>query len=544
MVESLFYRGKFLDGGKSMVDDESMSELVDLLIVGGGINGVGIAADASGRGLSVLLCEQGDLAGATSSASSKLIHGGLRYLEHWHFRLVHEALVEREVLLRKAPHLIQPQRFILPHRPHLRPRWLIRTGLFLYDHLAKRGQLPASKGLPLLADKNNPLQNKLTHAFQYFDCKVDDARLVVANALQAQQQGARILTRTACQSAIRRGGLWHVTLEDGADASHRGLNLQYRAKVLINATGPWAQSFIETRLKQPSPQDIRLVKGSHFVVKALYTGDQAYLLQNDDDRIVFVIPFGDDFTLVGTTDREYSGDPADVAMDGEEEAYLLQAVNDCFTRQLSSKDILWRYAGVRPLCDDDSARASEISRDYILELGLGDDAKAPLLSVFGGKITTYRKLAETALAQLKPFLPEMGADWTAETALVGGELAGHGEGDFDQWLQSQAQCYPWLPMALLARLGRAYGSQLGEVLADATAMGDMGFCFGAGLYQREVEYLVAKEWARSSEDILWRRSKLGLYFKQAEVEKLDAFVRELIQCDDDDSYSAKLSGLS
>jgi len=319
-----------------------------------------------------------------------------------------------------------------------------------------------------------------------------------------------------------------VTLEDSPDSSHRGLSQQCRAKVLINATGPWAQSFIETRLKQPSPQNIRLVKGSHFVVKALYSGDQAYLLQNDDDRVVFVIPFGDDFTLVGTTDREYSGDPATVAMDGEEEAYLLQAVNACFTRQLASKDILWRYAGVRPLCDDNSAKPSEISRDYILELGLGDDGEAPLLSVFGGKITTYRKLAETALAQLKPFLPAMGADWTAEAALVGGELAGHGEGTFDQWLQSQAEHYLWLPMALLTRLGRAYGSQLGEVLADAKAMSDMGLCFGADLYQREVEYLVAKEWARSSDDILWRRSKLGLYFSQDEVEALDAFVRDLI----------------
>ncbi len=506
-----------------MVDDESMSDVVDLLIVGGGINGVGIAADASGRGLSVLLCEQGDLASGTSSASSKLIHGGLRYLEHWHFRLVHEALVEREILLRKAPHLIQPQRFILPHRPHLRPRWLIRTGLFLYDHLAKRGQLPASKGLPLLANDNNPLKNKLKYGFQYFDCKVDDARLVVANALQAQQQGARILTRTTCQSAVRQDGLWHVELED----SDAGLCQKHRAKVLINAAGPWAQSFIEKRLKQQSPQDIRLVKGSHFIVKSLYSGDEAYLLQNDDDRIVFVIPFCDNFTLVGTTDTEYSGDPAAVEMDGGEEAYLLQAVNECFTRQLTSEDILWRYAGVRPLCDDDSTRASDISRDYILELGLGNDGTAPLLSAFGGKITTYRKLAETALAQLKPFLPQMGSDWTAKVPLVGGNIATHSEGAYDQWLQIQAQCYPWLPRALLTRFGRAYGSQLGEVLADATSMSDMGLRFGADLYQREVEYLVAKEWARSGEDILWRRSKLGLYFEQAEVEKLEAFVRAL-----------------
>ena len=508
-----------------MVNDEPMSDVVDLLIVGGGINGAGIAADASGRGLSVLLCEQGDLASATSSASSKLIHGGLRYLEHWHFRLVHEALVEREVLLRNAPHLIEPQCFILPHLSHLRPRWLIRTGLFLYDHLAKRGQLPASKGLQLLADENNPLQNTLKYGFQYFDCKVDDARLVIANAQQAHQQGATILTRTACQSAVRKDGMWHVELEN----SNTGLRQQYRAKVLINATGPWAQSFIEGPLKQESPQHIRLVKGSHFIVKRLYPGPQAYLLQNDDDRVVFVIPFGTDFTLVGTTDIEYSGDPAAVEMDDEEESYLLQAVNDCFTHQLDHGDILWRYAGVRPLCDDDSAKASDISRDYILELGLGDDDRAPLLSIFGGKITTYRKLAETALAQLKPFLPQMGADWTAQVPLLGGDIGSCGEGAYEQWLQAQANNYPWVAKTLLTRLSRAYGSQLHDVLRGATAMVDMGICFGADLYQREVEYLVAKEWAHSGEDILWRRSKLGLYFTPVQADRLETFAGALNQ---------------
>ena len=508
-----------------MVNDDPMSDVVDVLIVGGGINGAGIAADASGRGLSVLLCEQGDLASATSSASSKLIHGGLRYLEHWHFRLVHEALVEREVLLRKAPHLIQPQRFILPHRPHLRPRWLIRTGLFVYDHLAKRGQLPASKGLPLLANENNPLKNTLKYGFQYFDCRVDDARLVVANAQQACQQSATILTRTACQSAVRQDGLWHVKLKN----SRNGRCQQHRAKVLINATGPWAQSFIEGPVKQESPQHIRLVKGSHFIVKRMYPGPQAYLLQNDDDRVVFVIPFGADFTLVGTTDTEYNGDPAAVEMDDEEEVYLLKALNACFTRQLGREDIIWRYAGVRPLCDDDSARPSDISRDYILELGLGDDGRAPLLSIFGGKITTYRKLAETALAQLKPFLPQMGAGWTAQVPLPGGDIGGCGEGAYEQWLQAQANNYPWLAKSLLTRLSRAYGSQLHEVLRGATTMADMGLCFGADLYQREVEYLLTNEWARSGEDILWRRSKLGLYFTPAQADRLEAFVGGLNQ---------------
>ncbi|MBQ0719220.1 MAG: glycerol-3-phosphate dehydrogenase [Gammaproteobacteria bacterium] len=506
-----------------------MSDVIDLLIVGGGINGAGVAADASGRGLSVLLCEQGDLASATSSASSKLIHGGLRYLEHWHFRLVHEALVEREVLLRKAPHLIQPQRFILPHRPHLRPKWLIRTGLFLYDHLAKRGQLPTSRALPLLANANNPLQDSLDYGFQYFDCKVDDARLVVANAMQARQQGATILTRTRCQTAHRQDGLWHVVLED----INSGMRHQYRAKALLNTCGPWAQSFIEKRLKLNSPRHIRLIKGSHFIVKKLYSGEQAYLLQNDDQRIVFVIPFCGDFTLVGTTDTEYKGDPSAAAMDSNEEGYLLEVINACFTRQLSRRDILWRYAGVRPLCDDESAKASAISRDYTLELEVGDDGSAPLLSVFGGKITTYRKLAETVLAQLKPFLPEMAPDWTADALLPGGDISGDiggsGTEAYAQWLHTQMNNYPWLPSTLLSRLGRAYGSQLSEVLGEARDMADMGPCFGADLYQREVEYLLEKEWACSGEDILWRRSKLGLYFAASQVEALDTFVGELTQ---------------
>ena len=503
-----------------------MSDVVDLLIVGGGINGAGIAADASGRGLSVLLCEQGDLASATSSASSQLIHGGLRYLEHGHFRLVHEALVEREVLLRKAPHLIQPQRFILPHRAHLRPRWLIRTGLFLYDHLASRGQLPASKALSLSADENNPLKAAFKHGFQYYDCKVDDARLVVANALQARQQGACIITRTRCQTAHREDGLWHVVLED----VNSGLRHQLHAKVLINATGPWAQSFIEKRLKQDSPRHIRLIKGSHFVVKKLYSGDQAYLLQNDDQRVVFVIPYCDNFTLVGTTDTEYSGDPAAAAMDGDEETYLLQAVNQCFERQLISEDIVWRYAGVRPLCDDASANARDISRDYILELDVDGAGEAPLLSIFGGKITTYRKLAETALGQLQPYLPHMGGNWTARASLVGGDIPSNNAEDYSQWLGSQARAYPGLNRALIARLSRAYGSKIVDVLGDAVTVADLGLCFGADLYQREVEYMVETEWVASAQDILWRRSKLGLLFKQGQVERLEAFVRALTQC--------------
>lgn len=481
--------------------------LYDLFVVGGGINGAGIANDAVGRGLSVAVCEQSDLASATSSASSKLIHGGLRYLEHYEFRLVKKALAEREVLLGKAPHLIKPMRFLLPHRPHLRPAWMIRIGLFLYDHLSTRCKLPGSRGVHLDPENpQNPLNASIRFGFEYSDCWVDDARLVVLNAMQARDQGAQIMTRTRCQSAQRKNGLWHIAVEN-VDS---GQVQYFRAKAIVNAAGPWAQKFIEDGLKAKSPRNIRLIKGSHFVVPRIHDGEHAYILQNEDQRIVFVIPYNQYFSVVGTTDKEYQGDPAKVAMDDEEEAYLLDVVNKHFKRQLSSQDIVWRYSGVRPLCDDESDSPSAITRDYTLEVQADENNQAPILSVFGGKITTYRKLAESAMSALKPFFRDMGGSWTATGTLPGGNI----DGDFEQWLTHLARAYPWVPAGMLHRMGRAYGTRVIEILGNASEIAHLGEHVGDNLYEAEIKYLVTREWARTADDILWRRSKLGLFIKE------------------------------
>ena len=498
------------------------STTYDLFIVGGGINGTGIAADASGRGLSVALCEQADLASATSSASSKLIHGGLRYLEHYEFRLVREALAEREVLLANAPHLIKPLRFILPHRPHLRPAWMIRIGLFMYDHLSSRNQLKASCGGKLTpAANDNPLNDSIHYGFEYSDCRVDDTRLVVANALAANARGARIMVRTRCINAIRKSGHWYVELEDLIS----GQRFSIRARSLVNAAGPWAQTLIEKQIQKESPRNIRLIKGSHFVTRKLYEGDQAYILQNEDQRIVFVIPYNRDFTLVGTTDKRYEGDPSSVTMDAEEEQYLLDIINRHFKRQIGSDDILWRYSGVRPLCDDESDSPSAMTRDYTLETQADEHGKAPLLSVFGGKITTYRRLSEAALQALKPYFPAMGSAWTRNTALPGGDIGTH---NYAAWLQSVQRQYHWLPTALVERLANAYGTRIHALLQQWHTITDLGTDFGAGLYQREVEFLLETEWAHSADDILWRRSKLGLYLNSNQVTVLEQFVRNRI----------------
>ena len=500
-------------------DSANQADIYDLFIVGGGINGTGIATDAAGRGLSVVMCEQSDLASATSSASSKMIHGGLRYLEHYEFRLVREALAEREVLLRNAPHLIKPLRLILPHRPHLRPTWLIRIGLFLYDHLTKRGQLAASKGIPLASGQdNNPLNQTINYGFQYSDCKVDDARLVVSNAIQAQQQGAKILTRSRCQSARRKDGLWLICVEDLTT----GKVQHCRARALVNAAGPWAQSFVETKMQQQSPRNIRLIKGSHFVVEKMYDGDQAYILQNEDHRVVFVIPYNKEFTLIGTTDKVFNGDPTTAAMDNEEENYLLNVVNAHFTRQLTAADIRWRYSGVRPLCDDESDSPSAMTRDYTFDLQTDDNQRAPLLCIYGGKITTYRKLAEAALAELTPYFPHMGQPWTADYPIAGGDI---GDISFDQWVGHVRHHYHWMNPSLLEWLINAYGTRTYELLGNATSMADLGQHFGHNLFQQEVEFLIQREWAYNADDILWRRSKLGLHFSTQQTDALDDFVK-------------------
>lgn len=489
---------------------ETSRDLLDMFIIGGGINGTGIANDAAGRGLAVGLCEQGDLAGATSSASSKLIHGGLRYLEHHEFRLVGEALRERETLLKKAPHIIWPLRFILPHRSHLRPAWMIRAGLFLYDHLGKRKQLPRSRGVRFDAD--SPLKPEIMRGFEYSDCWVDDARLVVLNAIQAREGGAEILVRTRCTAAREEQGHWCIELED----LRTGRRLRRYARTLVNAAGPWVESVIREQAARTSRYAIRMIQGSHLIVPRLNGDDRAYILQNSDRRIVFVLPYEDDFSLVGTTDRRYEGDPAHVTIAEEEVDYLLGVINGNFRRQLTRSDVISTFSGVRPLCDDESSDPSAMTRDYTLAL---DERGAPMLSVFGGKITTYRKLAEAALEILAPRLPAMGRAWTANAALPGGDIAN--QADF---MGQLLDTYPWLGADRARRFARSYGSLCLRFLGGAESEADLGEAFGAGLTAAEVDYMIAHEWATSTEDILWRRTKLGLRLTPRQLESLTEYV--------------------
>jgi glycerol-3-phosphate dehydrogenase len=487
-----------------------MSEPVDLLVVGGGINGAGIARDAAGRGLSVLLCEKGDLAGGTSSASSKLIHGGLRYLEYGEFRLVRESLQEREVLLEAAPHIIWPLRFVLPHEKGLRPRPLIRLGLFLYDHLGGRKLLPGTETLRLRGHPYGaPLQERVTDGFAYSDCWVQDARLVVLNARDAASRGATVLTRTALRSARREGGHWRATL-----AAEGGAVREVAARALVNAAGPWVLDLLASAAIR-SRAAVRLVKGSHIVVPRLYEGDQAYILQNDDGRIVFVIPYEGAFTLIGTTEVPFAGDPARAAIDEEETRYLCRAVSRWFARPIAPGDVVWSYAGVRPLYEDRASSASAVTRDYVFDLdGTGG---APALSIFGGKITTYRRLAEHALAKLAPFFPGAGAPWTRGAKLPGGDIPGDDPAAFAAELR---RFHAFLDQAWADRLARTYGSEAHRLLGGARTREALGRDFGAGLTEREVEWLVREEWARTPEDILWRRTKLGLRLRPEEARDL------------------------
>lgn len=486
----------------------------DVVVVGGGINGVGVAVDAVGRGLSVFLCEKDDLASHTSSASSKLIHGGLRYLEHKEFRLVREALAEREILLAKAPHIIRPLRFIMPHQPHLRPAWLIRTGLFFYDHLGKREKLAGSKHITFDA-ATSPLKAEITQGFEYSDCAVDDARLVVLNAIQAREQGAHIVTQTRCTSAYRENGLWVIDLENTQG------RYTVQAKALVNAAGPWVAQFIQQNLKQKSPYGLRLIQGSHIVVPKIYAGDKAFILQNDDHRIVFAIPYLDQYTLIGTTDHEYQGDLNKVTITQPEMDYLLDVYNDHFKHQLGPQDILYTYSGVRSLCDDESDNPSAITRDYTLALSQEQDA--PLLSVFGGKLTTYRKLAESALTHLQPFFPTMKKPWTEKALLPGAENLV----SVELLIQQLIQAVQDVSVQLASRWAHAYGSRVWIFLNNISMLHELGQDFGHGLYAQEVDYLVNQEWAITSSDILWRRSKLGLEFTETEIQALDEYLLEL-----------------
>ena len=491
-----------------------MADTPDLLIVGGGINGVGIARDAAGRGLSVVLCEQNDLASATSSASSKLIHGGLRYLEHYEFRLVREALMEREVLLRAAPHIIRPLRFVLPHEPGTRPAWMIRLGLFLYDHLGGRDKLPGSKGLDLRKDPAGaPLKERFSKGFSYADCWVDDARLVVLNAMDARERGAVIHTRTRCTAARREGRLWQATLQPAGGASYT-----VRTRCLVNAAGPWVSHFLTDNLALSALNKVRLVKGTHIVVPKLFEHDSPYILQNDDRRIVFVIPYEQKFSLIGTTDSDYDGDPAAVAPTDDEVAYLCRAVGRYFKTPPTPADVVWSYAGVRPLYDDSQSDVSAVTRDYVFDLD-HPQAQAPLLSVFGGKITTYRRLAEHALEKLQPVMGFAAPAWTAPALLPGGDMA-----DFDPFLATLEREHPWLPKTLARRYARAYGTRIATLLGDAESLDDMGEHLGDGVYAAEVCYLLREEFAVTAEDILWRRSKLGLHVSHETAARLRAWL--------------------
>lgn len=476
----------------------------DLLVIGGGVNGTGIARDAVGRGLSVLLAEKDDLASATSSWSSKLIHGGLRYLELYEFRLVAEALAEREVLLRVAAHLVWPARFVMPHVPELRPRWMIRTGLFLYDHLSRRASLPGSKAVRLdVPPYNAGLQSQLKHGFVYSDCRVDDARLVIANAMDARQRGARVLTRTACVSARRELGHWIATLSNGE---------QVQAAAIVNAAGPWVKRVLNDRLSQPSRESVRLVKGSHIVLPRLYEGEHAFILQNDDRRVVFMIPYGDQHTLVGTTDVPVEDGNAPPEASAEEIAYLCRAVNRYLARPARPEDVAWKYAGVRPLYDDGTAYPSAVTRDYTLRVD-DEEGRAPVLSVFGGKITTYRRLAEQAMDKLAPYFPDLKPAWTHHTPLSGSDFGGIPRIEArDAFFAG----HPHISEATLRPIFRRHGAHAQAVIGD----GDLGEDFGGGLSGRELAYFTEHEWAQTAEDVLWRRTKAGLLMTPAQRERV------------------------
>jgi glycerol-3-phosphate dehydrogenase len=484
----------------------------DVLVVGGGINGTGIARDAAGRGLSVVLCEQDDLGAHTSSASSKLIHGGLRYLQHYEFGLVRKALRERELLMRCAPHLIRPLRFVMPHVPGLRPAWMLRCGLFLYDHLAKRALLEGSRQVDLPLHPAGPaLRPGIAHAFLYSDAAVDDARLVVLNAVDAHERGARILTRTRCESMVADGRLWHASLRRGDHSP-----IKVRARSVVNAGGAWAAQLHGTEQRK-----LRLIKGSHIVVPKLFAHDHAYIFQHADGRVVFALPFEDDFTLIGTTDVEFNGDPRQVGISAAEVDYLCEISNSYFRTRIGPADVAWSYAGVRPLVDDGSGSAQAVTRDYQL---VADDRTAPLLSVFGGKITTYRVLAQEALDQLGKMIDVPCAAWTAQSCLPGGDIPGaaHGRTSFVASVQAR---YDWLPASLARRYALSYGTRVHRLLAGCNRIEDMGQALMAQLYERELHYLADVEWARSAQDVLWRRTKLGLRATPGEVDGLERWMQ-------------------
>lgn len=494
-----------------------MATSVDIFVIGGGINGCGIARDAAGRGFSVFLAEMNDLASGTSSGSTKLIHGGLRYLEHYEFRLVREALMEREILWKIAPHIIWPMRFVLPYfKGGPRPAWMLRLGLFLYDHIGGRKLLPATRTLDMRTDPAaKPLKPLFTKAFEYSDGWVMDSRLVVLNARDAADHGAIVRTRCKVVEARRAGSAWKIVVEDMLTGAREDVV----AKLLVNAAGPWVDTVLKQAVGQNDVHNVRLVQGSHIVIEKKFSDPRAYFFQNNDGRIIFAIPYEDDFTLIGTTDRDYSGDPAKVTISDGEIDYLCNAASEYFAEPVRRADIVWTYSAVRPLYDDGASKAQEATRDYVLKADSGEGA--PLINSFGGKITTYRRLAESMLEKIEGFLGPRGKPWTADASLPGGDFDGR---DFNGQVAKLKSAYPFLEDGHARRLTRLYGTRAAMILGAAKSLGDLGRDFGDGLTEAEVHYLVEQEWAVTAEDVLWRRTKRGLRFSGAQAAALQAYL--------------------
>lgn len=496
-----------------------MSADFDIFIIGGGINGCGIARDAVGRGYSVALCEMNDLASGTSSGSTKLIHGGLRYLEHYEFRLVREALSEREILWRTAPHIIWPLRFTLPYLPELRPAWFLRLGLFIYDYIGGRKKLPATRNLDLTQEPaGKALKPGIKKGFEYSDCWVNDARLVVLNAQDAAEKGAQIETRTRCIQAKRDRDVWQVTTRN----SNTGIEKTVTAKLIVNASGPWVDDVLGTALGDRDAKNVRLVQGSHIVVPKMFDHNKCYIFQNADERIIFAIPYEQDYTLIGTTDLDFTGDVNDICISEAEIEYLCGAASEYFIKPIMSSDVVWSYSGVRPLYDDGVSKAQEATRDYVLRRD-GNNDEPQLLNVFGGKITTYRRLAEAMMVKIEAEIGKKKAPWTEKAILPGGDFDPE---NFDAFVDEIALEYPFLEKRFVWRLVRSYGTNARTLLGKAASLDDLGEDFGASLFEREVQYLIQYEWAQTADDIIWRRGKLGIRMSEVQIARLSTWMMQ------------------
>ena len=500
---------------------QNPEKIYDVFVAGGGINGIGVARGAAGRGYSVCLCEMNDFASGTSSNSTKLIHGGLRYLEHYKFRLVQESLKEREVLLKMAPHIIWPMRFILPHSKGMRPAWLLRLGLFLYDHLGFRKILPGTSYVKLnKSELGSPLKSNFKFGYEYSDCWVDDSRLVILNAVDASLKGAKIQNYCKVTKVVKSDGLWLITTNDSID----GKQNIFKAKCFINASGPWVDDLLNSSFKRDNSKNVRLVRGSHIVVNKLFDHDRSYICQNNDNRIFFIIPYEDKYTLIGTTDIDHGQSAGSVKISEEEKLYICKSANEYLNTKINLEDIVWSYSGVRPLYDDGASAAQEATRDYVIKAEQSESSL--MINIFGGKITTYRRLSESILKHVEGFLGKRGNSWTEKSSLPGGDIAVDGQLDLQNKIQMR---YPFLTEETIKRLVRSYGTISFDIYGDAENIDSLGDHFGSGLYEREVKYLIREEWSRTSDDILFRRSKLGLSLSENEIKKLDLYLDDFFK---------------